>query len=321
MTFTYEQNFLFFSDRKMFRQIQFFLLTLQIFIQLSEANPDAAAKYDNQLRYSSKSSQASPGLYFDPESGTFRSKPPAAPLQRSLSQEELSRNAADKDIIKEEVEDIEAVQESVPSMNSRGAKLAAQASQRQRSRGRSVKVEKKYQNIVRTPSTRPSSLSKSRLRSRARLRARKLNREKDENIEEEEEEDEEDLEDSEVSASRHGFTKYQHFDDPSDVILPTRTNQYLREHSAKHNFNSRLNYDYMIGGDSAYDWESNEVDNVEAMTYGPLNYDYAISGRGEEDFATTRRPSRASTVRAEIRKIVTKQTTRQRTTTPSKPQQ
>ena len=69
---------------------------------LAAATPLAAAssKFDNSLRYSSKESQASPGLYFDPESGTFRERPPDPKVMRALGGRKVGNppaNVGDKE--------------------------------------------------------------------------------------------------------------------------------------------------------------------------------------------------------------------------------
>ena len=55
----------------------------------------SSSKYDDR-RFSEigKGSQASPGLYFDPDSGTFRNTPPEAPLVRSLDLDFLNAQSA-----------------------------------------------------------------------------------------------------------------------------------------------------------------------------------------------------------------------------------
>ena len=108
--------------------------TLLPLLLLLSSTLGASEAYREDLRWSSKGSQASPGLYFDPHSGTFRESPPDALLVRSI-EDEIARGD-------EAVED--GVDEESPKLGQRGARLSALSNRRRRtkfSRRRQLQVD------------------------------------------------------------------------------------------------------------------------------------------------------------------------------------
>ena len=254
----------------------FYIFTSLAYLgQLSDAQSIAGA-YHSDLRYSSKGQQASPGLYFDPESGTFRATPPDPPLVRRID-----TNPED-------------VQTPIDSFERRTGGIDHDVDKKDKAKSRlNNVVRRRYKNVSRGNfKTKTTNLRRSRTRPRpgpnvknvrvVKVRANSKELHHANVIENDEETN---------AVQNSPGPQYKHFDDASDIILETSLNKYLKEHSekdiVKDNHKSKPDYDYVIGTDRSSEVdnevESEEIKKVEPNTYNPLRYDFTVSSKVKKD--------------------------------------